>query len=115
MHEYSLVQALLDCVEREARNHHARAVHHVTVRIGALGGVEPELFATAFEMSRVGTLCEHAELELKTDDLRWVCDSCGDVLPTGRSLACPACGWPTRMAGGDELVLERLDLEVPHV
>lgn len=115
MHEYSLVQALLDCVEREARSHHARAVHRVTVRIGAFGGVEPELFATAFEMSRVGTLCEHAELELRTEDARWVCDACGEVHSTGRSLVCPSCGWPTRMAGGDDLVLEHLDLEVRHV
>lgn len=115
MHEYSLVQALLDCVEREARTHHARAVHRVTVRIGALGGVEPGLFATAFEMSRVGTLCEHAELELKTEDMRWECESCGTVLSPGGALACPGCGWPARLAGGDELVLERLDLEVPHV
>lgn len=115
MHEYSLVQALLDSVEREARAHHARSVHRVTVRIGALGGVEPELFATAFEMARAGTLCEHAELELKTSALRWVCDSCGAELSAGRSPACPSCGWPVRLEGDDELVLERLDLEVLHV
>jgi Zn finger protein HypA/HybF involved in hydrogenase expression len=77
-----------------------------------MGGVEPALFAIAFEMSRVGTICEHAELELKTEEVRWVCAACDSEIPPGRALACPACGWPARMAGGDALVLERLDLEV---
>ncbi|HEY2774975.1 MAG TPA: hydrogenase maturation nickel metallochaperone HypA [Candidatus Binatia bacterium] len=115
MHEYSLVQALLDLVEKQARAHHASAVHRVTVRIGDAGGVEPSLLATAFEMSRPGTLCECAELELKTEETRWVCDCCGGRIETGRRLACPLCGWPARMAGGDALVLERVELEVPNV
>ncbi|MFN2376600.1 MAG: hydrogenase maturation nickel metallochaperone HypA [Candidatus Binatia bacterium] len=112
MHEYSLVQALLDRIETEARARAASGVHRVTVRIGRLGGVEPGLFATAFEMSRVGTLCEHAELEVKTEEVRWECSVCGGDIPPGRVLACPSCGWPARMATGDALVLERLDLEV---
>lgn len=112
MHEYSLVQALLDRIDAEARAHAARGVHRVTVRIGCMGGVEPALFATAFEMSRAGTLCEHAELELLTEDVRWVCDVCSSEIPSGHALVCPACGWPARMAGGDALVLERLELEV---
>lgn len=112
MHEYSLVQSLLDRVEQEARAHHASGVHRVTVRLGRQGGVEPDLFATAFAHSRTGTICEHAELELKTEDVRWVCDECGAEVPQGRALVCPNCGWPARLAGGDALVLERLDLEV---
>jgi len=112
MHEYSLVQGLLDRIEKEARAHAASGVHRVTVRIGRMGGVEPGLFATAFEISRVGTVCEHAELELKTEDVRWACGVCGFDIPQGRELACPSCGWPARMVGGDALVLERLELEV---
>ena len=112
MHEYSLVQALLARVEKEARAHDAIGVHRITLRIGRLGGVEPELLATAFAMSRAGTLCEHAELELKTEDVRWECVACGHDIAPGRALACPSCGWPARMTGGDALVLERLELEV---
>lgn len=116
MHEYSLVQGLLDRIEREARARHACGVHRVTVRIGPMGGVEPALFASAFEMSRVGTICEHAELELKSENVRWVCQMCGGAVPAGRTLVCPSCGWPARLAGGDALVLERVELEVaPHV
>jgi len=116
MHEYSLVQALLARVEKEARAHDAIGVHRITLRIGRLGGVEPELLATAFAMSRAGTLCEHAELELKTEDVKWMCDVCGTEIAPGRVLACPSCGWPARLTSGDALVLEHLELEVPsHV
>jgi Zn finger protein HypA/HybF involved in hydrogenase expression len=34
MHEYGLVLALLERVEREASAHDAAAVHRITVRIG---------------------------------------------------------------------------------
>lgn len=112
MHEYSLVQALLDRVEKEARAHAATGVQRVTVRIGRMSGVEPTLLATAFAMSRAGTLCEHAELELRTEDVKWLCDVCGTEIAPGRVLACPSCGWPARLASGDALVLEHLDLEV---
>lgn len=112
MHEYSLVQALLSRVEREARAHDAVGVHRVTVRIGRLGGVEPALFAAAFELARIGTICERAELELETEDVRWECDACGYDIPQGDVLVCPSCGWPARLARGDALVLERLELEV---
>jgi hydrogenase nickel incorporation protein HypA/HybF len=112
MHEYSLVQALLDRIEEEARSRRASAVHRVTVRIGRMGGVEPDLFATAFELSRAGTVCERAELHVKTEEVRWVCGACGRDIPPGRTLACPACGWPAEMAAGDALVLEGLELEV---
>lgn len=116
MHEYSLVQALLDRIEKEARAREASGVHRITVRIGRLGGVEPGLFRQAFAISRVGTICEHADLELKTEAVRWVCEVCGGQIPIGRLLACPSCGWPARLAGGDALVLEQLELEVPgHV
>jgi hydrogenase nickel incorporation protein HypA/HybF len=116
MHEYSLVQALLNCVEKEAQAHAALGVQRVVVRVGRMGGVEPSLLATAFAMSRTGTLCEHAELELRIEDVKWQCDVCGIEIAPGRALACPSCGWPARLARGDALVLEHLELEVPsHV
>lgn len=112
MHEWSLVQSLLERIEREARAHRATGVHRVTVRLGRQGGVEPVLFETAFEHGRLGTICEHAELELVTEEVRWQCRACGCDIPQGAALVCPRCGWPARMTGGDALVLERLELEV---
>ena len=113
MHEYSLVQALLERVAQAAAAHQAVAVHRVHVRIGALAGVEAGLFATAFDMLRPGTLCAAAELVINHEASVWSCPSCAAPVPADGALACPACGWPARLASGDALVLERVDLEVP--
>jgi len=114
MHEYSLVQALLKRIEAEARAHGARAVHRVVVRIGPLAGVERDLFTTAFDVCREGTLCGAAELAIDGEDVEWRCESCGAAIPQGSVLACPSCNLPARLAGGDALILERIELEVPE-
>jgi hydrogenase nickel incorporation protein HypA/HybF len=116
MHEYSLALALIDRANREARIHGAVTVSRVVVRVGPLAGVERELLETAFGLVRVGTLCGSAELTVTGEDVVWRCDVCGQVLAPGGTLACPACGLPARLAGGDALVLERIEMEVPdHV
>lgn len=116
MHEYSLVQALLQKVEREARARGATVVHRVAVRIGPLAGVEPALFATAFGDCRSGTLCAGATLDLLSEDVDWRCDACGEPIPPGAELTCPSCQLPARLVGGNALTLERIEMEVPdHV
>ena len=112
MHEYSLVQALLQRVGEEARAHAATAVQCVTIRIGALAGVDPTLFATAYEMCRPGTLCATADLVIVGEAITWRCEACGAVIPEGSVLTCPTCYLPARLVGGDALTLERIDLEV---
>ena len=112
MHEYGLVQALLGRVETEARAHNATAVHRLTVRIGPLAGVDPDLFANAYLLSRPGTLCHEAELVLRTEEVDWRCGVCNAAIPFGATLFCPSCLWPARLAGGDAIVLERIELEV---
>lgn len=116
MHEYSLVQALLNRIDAEARSHGASSVHRIVVCIGPLAGVERDLFSSAFDVCREGTLCSGAELVITGEEVAWRCDACGAGIPPGSVLTCPSCGWPARLAGGDALVLERVELEVPdHV
>jgi hydrogenase nickel incorporation protein HypA/HybF len=84
MHEVSLVHALFDQADRALGAHPPSAVRRIQLRVGALAGVEPELFETAFQGVREERGYAAAVLEL---------------LP----------------AAGTELVLERLELEVPDV
>ena len=112
MHEYSLAQALVEHVERQARARGALSVHRVVVRIGPLAGVETELLTTAYDHVRVGTICASAELCVGGEEVVWVCDACGEALPSGGALCCPGCGLPGRLAGGDALILERIEMEV---
>lgn len=112
MHEYSLVSALLDRVAAEAKAHEGAVVHHLKVRIGELSGVEGELFVSAYEILRRGTICARADLEVIPVKARWSCPRCERTIPAGEILHCPDCRLPARLAGGDEIVLERIEMEV---
>jgi hydrogenase nickel incorporation protein HypA/HybF len=83
------------------------------VRIGPLAGVERTLFASAYEVCRVGTICQDAELVIADEDVVWSCAACGEPIAAGQELSCCTCGLPARLVGGDALVLERIELEVP--
>lgn len=112
MHEYSVVRALLDQVEGQARRHGATAVRRVRVSIGELSGVEPELLASAYELARTGGPCAAAELEIVPVAARWECPVCAAALPRGARLACAACAAPARLAAGDEILLQQIEMEV---
>ncbi len=114
MHEYSLVQSLVERVEQEARARGALAVHRLSIRVGELSGVDPELFRTAYETFREGTICASARLALTTVPATWSCPRCGRPVPRGAVLRCPDCKDPARLDdGGDALTLDGIELEVP--
>lgn len=113
MHEYSLVQALLQQVDRQARAHRATAVHRLHVSVGELAGVEVPLLETAYGTFRERTVCAGAELEVHPVAARWRCPACGRELRRGQALRCLECGLPARLEAGDEIVLDRIEMEVP--
>ena len=115
MHEYSVVSALLGQVDAQARRHRATAVHRVRVCIGELSGVDPELLASAYELARTGGLCAAAPLEVVTVAARWQCPRCGAELARGSRLSCPLCATPARLVEGEEILLDRIELEIEDV
>lgn len=115
MHEYSIVEALIDRAEAEARARQAVAVAGLAVRIGTLSGVDPRLVSSAYEVCRPGTLCAHAPLQIVSVDARWECPSCALAVTSDDALTCPVCGAPARLVAGDEILLESVEIEVPDV
>jgi hydrogenase nickel incorporation protein HypA/HybF len=111
MHEYSIVQALVERVDAEARKHAASRVHAVRVRIGELAGVEIELLKTAYETVRHRTVCHDAPLEVVAVAARWACPQCGTTIAVGAPLSCATCGVAARLLSGDEIVLDRIEME----
>ncbi|HTO77207.1 MAG TPA: hydrogenase maturation nickel metallochaperone HypA [Thermoanaerobaculia bacterium] len=112
MHEYSIVGALIESIERLARERRACSVRGVFVSIGELSGVEPDLLATAYETFRERTICETAKLTILPVVARWDCPECRQTIARGAILECPQCRRPARLAAGDEIVLERIEMEV---
>jgi hydrogenase nickel incorporation protein HypA/HybF len=110
MHEYSLVASLVDQVARHARP--GATVRRVHVRIGELAGVEADLFRIAFTTFTTATVCDGAELAIATTRPRWTCPACHRDLP-GPPARC--CGAPCRLVEGDEIMLDRIEMEVCDV
>lgn len=113
MHEYSIVQSLYDAVAAHAEVRGARAVHAVHVRIGEMSGVDPGLLDTAWKTFRVRTICESAPMDVEIVPAAWQCSLCGTEVPRGGVLVCGSCGSPAVLQQGDEIVLDRIVMEVP--
>jgi hydrogenase nickel incorporation protein HypA/HybF len=111
MHEYSIAQALLERVSREAHIHGATRVHRVRISIGELAGVEIDLLRTAYETIRHRSPCDGADLEVRRVEARWECRGCGTAIARGAPLRCGRCGQPARLASGDEIMLDQIEME----
>jgi hydrogenase nickel incorporation protein HypA/HybF len=112
MHEYSIALGLLDRVEREASARAAATVLRIELRLGELSGVEEELLRSAWELVCAGTVCAGATLDVVRVAARWRCPRCATEPPPGGILRCPRCGVPAQLVAGDDLVLQRLELDV---
>ncbi len=112
MHELSVCNALLDQVERIARDRASSMVKRIVIKIGPLSGIEPELLRRAYPLAAARTVAEHAELVIEHADVVVRCTECGaeSSVPVNR-LLCGSCGdFRTRLIGGDELILQRVEL-----
>jgi hydrogenase nickel incorporation protein HypA/HybF len=115
VHEYAIVSDLMDRVRGEAEAHGAARVVRLSVRIGELSGVDPELLRVAWETFRERTICEGAPMALERVQAVWRCPRCETAIARGAVLRCAACNVPARLVQGDEIVLDRVEMEVPDV
>jgi hydrogenase nickel incorporation protein HypA/HybF len=117
MHELSVCNALLTQVERIAKEHNARRVTRIVLRIGPLSGIEPALLRRAYPLAAAGTVAAEAELAIENTDVVVRCSTCGSetAVPANR-LLCGQCGdFRTRVISGEDMILQTLELENFHV
>ena len=115
MHEYSIVASLVDRVQREVDTRPGAIVRKLHVRIGELAGVELELLRTAFTTFRERSVCDGAELAIESVPAVWRCSRCDCAIGPGAVLRCPTCGRAAKLVTGDDIILERIEMEVPDV
>jgi len=109
MHEIGLAEDLAAAALRRAAG---RRVVRARVHVGARHRVDPESMAQAFTMVTQGTELEGATLDMVVVPARNTCHACGRVTEAADMLmACPHCGGlDLAFAGGDELMLESIEL-----
>ncbi len=114
MHELSLCIALIEQIEKIARERNASRIESIVLQIGPLSGVEAPLMEHAYPLAAVGTLAEHAELVIESLPIQVKCTHCGAVteaLPN--RLLCSQCGdFRTHLMSGDEMLLRKVEMTV---
>ncbi len=113
MHEYSIVQSLLESCEEHARQNEASNVTKVVVKIGVLSGVEPELLKTAFDTFKEKTVCAKAEFVVNIQKIQIDCNDCKTIsIIEKNDFCCPKCeSINIKVTDGEDMYLMSLELE----
>ena len=112
MHEYSIVQSLLDVCEENAMAHNAHKIDKVVVKIGVMSGVEPDLLKTAFDTFKEKTMCENAAFIMNVQSVVVECKSCKKESTLKKlEYACPLCeSTDLDIIDGEDMYLMQLEL-----
>jgi hydrogenase nickel incorporation protein HypA/HybF len=112
MHEIGVCEGLIATVEKRAAG---RPVESVRFRAGVLHRIDEAALQQAFELVSAGTVADGAELELVTLPVQVRCRSCEAVTVADDMVDC--CGTCSAtdldLVGGDELVLESIQIPAP--
>lgn len=113
MHEYSIVQSLLESCEEHAKQNDATKVTKVVVKIGVLSGVEPDLLETAFNTFKEKTVCDEALFVINKQDIVIFCNDCQTTSTLEkREFTCPKCqSINIDVKEGEEMYLMSLEME----
>ncbi|HYV40582.1 MAG TPA: hydrogenase maturation nickel metallochaperone HypA [Thermoanaerobaculia bacterium] len=106
MHEMGLAADIHRIARGAADDHGGGALESVTVVIGELAAVEPDLLEFAWQAQVAGSEDAGSRLIVEWRRARQTCGSCGDVperAPGSWLRLCPRCGEPLAVLGGDEL------------
>jgi len=113
MHEYSIVQALIESCEEHTKANKATKVTKVVVKIGEMSGVEPQLLESAFDTFKENTVCEVAEFVMNIQKVKVLCHQClKESELQKQEYICPSCkSTDLKIIDGEEMYLMQLELE----
>lgn len=117
MHEYSIVQGVLDAVIPAAREAGATKVLKVRLRVGDMTEVVQESLDFMWDIccEERGEFVEGCALEVEYVYPHSACLTCGHEFEHDRfHLACPKCqSSSTMLLSGRELEIANMDVEIP--
>lgn len=114
MHELSIIEALIEQVEKEVRQSGQKGrVVRLELRIGRLSGVCPDSLLFAWELLAPETSMAGAVMDITQPMAVCRCRTCGARTEVEQlTAACPKCGSAdVSIEGGQEMLLESIELE----
>lgn len=113
MHEYSIVQSLIESCEEHAKENDSTRVTKVVVKIGALSGVEVGLLSTAFNTFKEKTICDGCEFIVNFQKVLVECLSCKSKNELEKNeFLCPSCkSKELNILDGEDMFLMSLEMD----
>lgn len=113
MHEYSVVQALLNQCEEIARQNEATKITKVITKIGVMSGIEIHLLQIAFDTFKEDTICERAQFVINEQKLKLHCNVCEKEFEVDEiRYICQKCeSLDIKVIDGEEMYLMSLEME----
>ena len=111
MHELGIIEYIFTVIEQVADENQLTTINSVTLKIGKLRQVVPDMMTFAFESVAKGTRADGAVLQLEQIPIRMKCHDCGTEFEVDdQSYVCPECdGVKLETLTGKEVVLEALN------
>jgi hydrogenase nickel incorporation protein HypA/HybF len=111
MHEASIAQSILDIAMEQCSQAGYRSITSVEVRIGSASGILPDALTMAFDIIKLDTMADGAELVIEHVPLGGSCRGCGGRFVTDEQfiLSCPHCG------SGDFLLDAGRELDITEI
>ena len=114
MHELGVVSHVIKKVERVAAENDVEKVHAVTIELGEVSGVVPELLTDCWDWYVKKTeILQGAPLKIETIPAVTFCEDCRQeygTLQYGRT--CPHCGsGHTYLVQGNEFIIKEIEVE----
>lgn len=113
MHEYSVVQALLEQIEDVARENDVAKVTKIVVKIGVMSGIEAHLLEIAFNTFKEKTVCDGAKFVMNIQPLTIECQDCMSVSELEKiHYCCQECeSINVKVIDGEDMFLMSLEME----
>ena len=113
MHEYSVVQALLNQCEDVAAQNNATKITKVVTKIGVMSGIETHLLQVAFDTFKEGTMCDGAEFIINKQKLKLQCRECHAEFEVDEvRYFCIECeSLSVKVLDGEDMYLMSLEME----
>jgi hydrogenase nickel incorporation protein HypA/HybF len=114
MHELSVVQNMMDIVEKSIRDKKLLKLRKISVMVGEFSGIVPETLEFAFNSVKSGTIFDCAFLDIKKVPFQAKCSDCGFEFGMEGDFifVCPGCGSRNAaIISGKELYIESIEAE----
>ena len=113
MHEFSIVQGLIQQVEEQLEKANCKKVLTIEVEVGEMSGVVVDALEFAFDVCSEGTVADGAKLTVTMVPVTAKCRQCHREFNVEEyTFSCPGCRNPDlEILSGYELIFKEMEVE----